>query len=334
MFSTNKEITSSRRNDTNFLRAVAICLIINSHMDDFYPIKFLATGGMIGNAMFFMLSSLGLYLSWQNKGKSDFVTWYSCRISRIYPSVWATIILVIFPYDIYFGLFRSGTFLSEMGKFFFPPFWFLQALLIYYFFIYFVLERFSHKYLLGVAISVFLFYIMYYVIFLDLTTFSIESHFFRVIFYFLIVLWGLYLGSIKEKVHFEGWRDILFLVLFVGIIYLHKFYMYRGMFPQIQFVQHLAVFPLLYYSLKFAKSDFIMTTVMNNSFWGKPINFISMITLELFIINNTIDIFVGQLNLDFPLNVILFVITNIILATIIYYCSQYLRRILVSHEVK
>jgi hypothetical protein len=100
--------------------------------------------------------------------------------------------------------------------------------------------------------------------------------------------------------------------------------MYRGILFQIQFIQHLSVFPLLYYALKVAKSDFIMTTVMGDSFFGKPINYISKITLELFIVDNSIESIVRSLKLPFPWNSILFLAAIAILAAIINYCSQYI----------
>ncbi len=327
IFSLNEENTSSQRNDTNFLRAISICLIINSHMEDFYPIKLLATGGMIGNSIFFMLSSLGLFLSWQKKSINDFKTWYGHRITRIYPSVWAIVILITFPIDLYFGSLNTNSFLYEMGKFFFPPFWFLQALLIYYIFIFFTLRNYSYKSLIITTIPVLLFYGTYYVVKLDLTTFSIESSFFRIIFYLLIVLWGLYLGSIKENIIFNGAKDILFLFLCVGVIYAHKFLMYRGVLFQFQFIQHLAMFPLLYYALKIANSNFIINIIMNNSFLGKPIKFISKITLELFMVNNSIDIVISRMKYDFPLNSIIFIVTNIFLALFVYTCSQHISKI-------
>lgn len=322
----DKACLADSRNDTNFLRAAAICLIINSHMDEFYPVRFLATGGMIGNSIFFMLSSLGLYLSWQTKQQKDFGAWYGGRISRIYPAVWATILLVLIPRDMYLGTLSTDHFLAEAGKFFYPPYWFLQALLIYYLVIYFLLKSFSQKRLLCAAVPFIVFYAVYYTLFLDLTKFSIESHFFRIIFYFLVFLWGLYLGTVKDKISFSGWRDLIGLATCVGIIYAHKLLMARGMLPQIQFVQHIAVFPLLYYALKAAKSDFITKTVMNSPFWGKPINFISLITLELFIVGNSIDGVMAQAITGFPLNAISFVTATFILATVVYYLAPHIRK--------
>lgn len=49
----------------DLLRAVAIVLVVNSHLDDLYPIHQLGTGGVFGNELFFFISGYGLYLSYQ-----------------------------------------------------------------------------------------------------------------------------------------------------------------------------------------------------------------------------------------------------------------------------
>lgn len=322
------DLSSCHRNDTDFLRALAILIIINSHMDDFYPVKFLATGGMIGNSIFFMLSSLGLFLSWQKRQKCGLTSWYGHRISRIYPAVWATIILVLLPRDIYLGAISTDYFLMGIGKFFYPPFWFLQALLIYYFIVYFVLKHYSGRLVMAIAVPSMLFYALYYTYFLDLTKFSIESDFIRIIFYFLIFLWGLHLGSIKGKITFKGWRDTIFLAACVGIIYAHKFMMVQGTWPQFQMIQHIAVFPLLYFALKTANSDFVSKTVMTHPVFGKAFNYISLLTLELFIVGNSIDGFMAQLITGFPFNAVMYVAATFMIACVIYRCSLRMRRLL------
>ncbi|MDO5041777.1 MAG: hypothetical protein Q4D95_06780, partial [Peptoniphilus sp.] len=45
----------------NIMRACAALLIINSHYDDIYPFPALATGGAIGNAIFFAVSGFCSY---------------------------------------------------------------------------------------------------------------------------------------------------------------------------------------------------------------------------------------------------------------------------------
>ena len=76
----------------DIINFVAVLLIINSHADICYPkFKLLATGGAIGDALFLFCS--GYTLFWSPVKRFD--NYYKRRINRIYPSVFACIILQI-----------------------------------------------------------------------------------------------------------------------------------------------------------------------------------------------------------------------------------------------
>lgn len=130
----------------DFLRFVAIVLVINSHMDAFYPIPQIGTGGALGNALFFMLSAFGLAQS-QQRSAQDFWMYLKKRIIRIYPAVWVTAVVLIFPLVLYYYFSNpsllailkaefnwNGGVLQSLSILFYPPpaFWFLQALLVFY----------------------------------------------------------------------------------------------------------------------------------------------------------------------------------------------------------
>lgn len=74
----------------DILKCFAAIVITNSHMDILYP-KFgaLATGGAIGDVLFFFCSGFTLFLG--RMGRFD--NWYKRRINRIYPTVFAWAIL-------------------------------------------------------------------------------------------------------------------------------------------------------------------------------------------------------------------------------------------------
>ena len=54
------------------LRILAVLLIVNSHLSLFYNYEYLATGGAIGNAIFFLISGIGLSYSLSKKKNSLF----------------------------------------------------------------------------------------------------------------------------------------------------------------------------------------------------------------------------------------------------------------------
>lgn len=67
-----------------FLRALAACLITNSLYFHIYPYKAMACGGLLGNVLFFAISGYCLC----NVSKASFPVWYARRLIRMYPAVW------------------------------------------------------------------------------------------------------------------------------------------------------------------------------------------------------------------------------------------------------
>ncbi len=64
------------------LKFLAALLITNSHMEILYgEYSFMATGGAIGDALFFFCSGYTLFLG----RNASFFNWYKRRINRIYP---------------------------------------------------------------------------------------------------------------------------------------------------------------------------------------------------------------------------------------------------------
>lgn len=73
------------------LKFFAVMLVFNSHMDALYgKYSFLATGGAIGDTLFFFASGFTIFLG--RLGRFD--NWYKRRIKRIYPSLIAWAILL------------------------------------------------------------------------------------------------------------------------------------------------------------------------------------------------------------------------------------------------
>ena len=70
----------------DILKCIAAILITNSHMGPLYgKYSILATGGAIGDVLFFFCSGFTLFLG--RMGRFD--NWYKRRIHRIYPTVFA-----------------------------------------------------------------------------------------------------------------------------------------------------------------------------------------------------------------------------------------------------
>ena len=74
----------NRIGSIDILKVLAVLLVLNSHMGICYgQYGFLATGGGIGDALFFFCSGFTLFM-----GRADrFDNWYKRRLSRILPSI-------------------------------------------------------------------------------------------------------------------------------------------------------------------------------------------------------------------------------------------------------
>lgn len=126
----------------DIVKFVAVLLITNSHMRDYYPlcINKLATGGVIGDALFFFCSGFTLFMK---PISLPFDDWYKRRIRRIYPTVfaWAAICacLLGISHDMWWTLLHGG------GPF---VMWIMRYYVLFYF-----IGRFMPRYLNQVFVS-------------------------------------------------------------------------------------------------------------------------------------------------------------------------------------
>lgn len=311
---------------TAFLRCLAILIIVNSHSEAFYPISQLATGGAIGNSLFFALSSFGLYFS-EQKNPRPFVDWYTRRAVRIYPTIWVTLVVLLFPMLWYNGEFQFNNLLAYAGEFFYPNsrWWFLSALLVYYFFLYFIIKNYNHKKLTIAAIVGISLYAYAYLNFVDLSAWTVEDYLpFKFIFYFSVFLFGVYLAAKHNQITRSFGKDATLLCGFIVLMYGHKYLMTRGLPFSTQFMQQVLLFPIVYYFFKVSQSELISTKLMNLPVVSGVIRFIASITLEIYLVHILLLPPFRQLALPFPVGWALFIATAFTLAVLIHYLTQQL----------
>lgn len=296
-----------------FLRFVAIICIANSHLDALYPVPLLATGGSIGNALFFMLSGYGLFLSASIQNKS-FLPWYKRRILRIYPSMWlATILMIVIAQSAW----RTLGFFDYVGLFVWPTaYWFIAALMIYYVIFYVIWQRQNYKYfLIGIFILV-LPYLYFYLTMVDLSFYSIEgpaSGYFKWIFYLQTMFFGGYLAGCKRSGQSNFLKDGLALVLLIAFHYGILFFMSKFGGTQYQAVTHLLMFPILFFFLRFAESKEI-TALVQSKYVGSVISLMAALTLEIYLLHGYVRAFPFVLKTIFPFNIVVFWIVSVVLA--------------------
>lgn len=91
LFSPN--IPRDRTLDASLVLGISVWLILNSHLENFYPHRWMAADGMLGNTLFFWASGFGIWSSLQSKrqGAAPFL---GRRMLRIYPKT--VIVILVF----------------------------------------------------------------------------------------------------------------------------------------------------------------------------------------------------------------------------------------------
>lgn len=120
------EATTIKKRDVavDFVKVIATLLVLNSHMGICYGShSVLATGGGIGDALFFFVSGFTLFMG----RKMDFVNWYKRRLGRIYPTVLAVGLVACLVFGQEYGFMEVMTV---------DKYWFLQCILVCYLLLY------------------------------------------------------------------------------------------------------------------------------------------------------------------------------------------------------
>lgn len=288
------------------MKAVASCLVMNSHFDGIWPISALATGGSIGNCLFFVAT--GFLLA---NIKQPFATWYGKKLMRLYPAI-VLITAISIPFRMIFG--NGITLWGQYGiiaEFLIAAnYWFLQALIFLYIPYYFVMRTNARKHLPLIGIVVCTIYFVCYFAFKDIHVWTIEDATrFKWIFYFgIILIGGRYSQKIRDgkKVHSivrSGITAAISFIMFYGFKFvLDKF---TAIMP-LQFVEHILLAIFTYEIFAFLLSIEPMLRECAIKWWWKPVKFISSITLEIFLVMDyAIEIFE---KLSFPVSLVVTVI--------------------------
>ena len=294
------------RDQTDFVRFLGIMLITNSHIDSLYPLPQLATGGALGNALFFIIS--GYCLTRSNACSTiSLPVWFLRRIMRIYPSV---ILVTLFVEILLNQGWRQWTLNDYVSALVWPTqFWFVSALMLFYLFIYFPLRlREPALYLALIALIVFP-YAYFYIVTLDLSHYSIEgpSHF-KWLFYCIVMLFGGYLGTRTGGIpdgkisHLFSLMVLILLYFALGFLFLH------GRFSQYQVVLHVLTMPIIYLTLVLTRTAFVADKIMTHHVIQWVVTTVAGATLEIYLLQYSVYSNSVIQNLSFPVNVVAFAI--------------------------
>ena len=289
----------------DILKFVAVFMVMNSHMAICYPkYSILATGGAIGDALFFFASGFTLFLG----GNMRFDNWYKRRINRIYPSILAT---SIFTYVIWGFSENIGDIL--IGK----RYWFIGCIMIYYVLLYPIKIYQDGKYAFHSMILGGIFCIIAYFLFFNNGKSFYGGGLYRCMVYFLIMLQGAIMGKKMNTYHYKHIYIIMFVlsvVLWFAIFHLGK----DNWFLLFSFIPLFGVTRYLY----LVCCAPVFTKMYNNKYTGNILFVISQLCLEVYLIQKFV--FTDAYNHLFPLNVPFIMLCVIILAYFIKIFSNFI----------
>jgi peptidoglycan/LPS O-acetylase OafA/YrhL len=305
----------------DLMRAIGMLLVTNSHFDMLYPDPRLGAGGALGNAFFFVLSGYGLAHSYRNRGLG-FINWYGKRVIRIFPSVWIVGLLTL----TYLGLWNEATPSSLFGEFVWPTrHWFISAIMLFYV-AFFLLLASGHKRAFEISAGLLLIpYGLGYLWFIDLSRWSIESGYFKWIFYGQLMLLGAAAANKDNciKVYNLRIEAAVLAIAFVGYFAV-KLLMSATGFWKAQFVIHLLTLPILLLAFRISTSE-QMQSWTKHSHFGRVASFISAIALEMYLTQHLFNTDPWLRSLPFPLGAILAFTGIVLMAFIVSYMASLIR---------
>ena len=287
------------------LKFVAVFMVMNSHMSICYTkYGILATGGAIGDALFFFSSGFTLFL-----GKNlRFDNWYKRRINRIYPSILATAIVVY----VFWGYVENiGDIL--IGR----RYWFIGCILVYYVFLYPIKVYKDGRYALHSLVVLGIVCTIVYFCFFNNGKSFYGGGLFRCLAYFLIMLQGAIMGKQMDKYHYKH-IHVLFLALSTGLWYGLFFF---GNNSWLLLVSFFPLFGITRYLYLVCCAPFFYK-LYNGYFSGNVIYIVSQLCLEVYLIQKFV--FTDVINYLFPLNILIIMFCVIGVAYVIKIFSNFI----------
>ncbi len=302
------------------LRALAACIITNSHYVGVYPTDFIANGGLFGDVIFFAVSGFCL-----TNVKNSFPKWYGKRLVRVFPAV-----LIISVIYVLLGIQAMDFSLVGVLKNFLYPtnYHFVASIIVLYIPFYIVMKiRKLRENIPAVAGVTALVWILIYIFVYDKSYYHIDTvrePMIRFLFFFAMLL-GAYFKDNMEKYRNKksiiSW--ILLPVLFVAYFASKLIFSRVDSIASLQIINQFVLFALLTVTFRCFMS--IDGWLENLPKWIKVIiTFISGITLEIYLVQIGI---IAKLNvLPFPFNWLLITGVIVLLAFVLNKISSFVQK--------
>lgn len=268
-------------------------MVVNSHLEGMYvaPFKFLSTGGIIGDALFFFCSGYKLSL-----GRTDrFDNWYKRRLVRIYPSVlvWDVLAALLFSLPLTVGTLFDG--------WWFCGYWFVKCIMVHYVALYFVMRYFRRWMSLllgGVCVGIGVWWWLAYSPKFAMAMLGASKFEWYYLFAFTLF------GAIVASRGLPKFRTVSALsCLFLALLCHYGWLIIVGRCPNLMPIRLLLLLPLAAVVVSLyllSKTDFVIGMMNGNV--GKAMTLLGGLCLEVYISHGMFE--TVRFNNLFPLNII------------------------------
>ena len=285
-----------------FLRALAACFITNAHYTGIYPTDLIANGGLIGDVLFFAVSGYCLYNVKYDLSVKGFAGWYGKRIWRVYPPV-----LIMTAIYMALGFYRLSADKGVVWWYIYPTYYhFVASIIILYIPFFFIMKiEWLRKRLIPLMIGVGGVFLIVYFTMYDSSYYHIDAvrePMIRFLFMESMLL-GAWFRQHDKKLR-NNFRAIypVAAIVALGVYFASKvlFSKKSGLSP-FQFLNQIAIFVLLFFMLRtFCGLDGKLESMPKGI--KKIIQFLSDMTLEIYVVQYVIIDTIRSLGLFFPLN--------------------------------
>ncbi len=277
----SKEHLKPNRLSSSIYSCLAIALVFNSHLEEFYPYTWLAGDGLLGNSMFFFLSGWGIAVSWDST-KRSFTEYCLRRLQRIYPSlILAVFVLHWLPKT----LWKTLNIWENLELFVYPTsFTYIKEIIPGYLILFLLLSsnwiRFWKPIVLALSATYFGWYVAMFDLVVNSPSLGLVPEPFHSLYYAAVMI----AGAAHGKRYFPSLGPFWFAMFTVVLYLLAKFGItfFRGgwLFP----VLHLLCFVAV--CLSFFQMDRIANTINPNKLAANVMLFIAAMTLEIYVVHS------------------------------------------------
>ncbi len=287
----------------DFVKCLAALLIVNSHLDSFYPVdlRSLATGGAIGNSLFFYCSG---YTLAQGRLLS-FTAWYKRRLSRILPTF--LVCTIVCSYLLVTPWWSTAA-----------AFWFVRCILAHYAALYVIRTRLmEHKTIVWIATAALI--VGWWMLMENPQDDIYDAAYFLWLHYFPCTLLGLFAAFSSRRP--SPSRSAAVAAFLVFAYYAIRFIAVGSVeFGALQLLAVAVVALLPHYLVNAARTPAV--TVLMDSHVGRAVRFVGGLSLEIYLIHFLIAS--RGSDLVFPLNVIQIFIVTILAAYLMRVLTRFM----------